>query len=238
VTLTRVGAREDAPCDDPHILTVALRAAPSEPLLRTGLCLGAPDDVAGELSEGEWVVNGIDVLVFPAPAGERALVFWSGQDNMPGIGDFDTNVAMVRLPAAFRDPASLTPLLQPVGGRNLATPLPAPGPRAEPAARRLANRDNRAGLAAHRAGDYGRARNLFAEAIWRDNGHVHAWYNLACAETRLGHDAQALDILRTLAAWDCPRCAERIRRAATDADLAPLLSHPEMRRLISEASAE
>jgi hypothetical protein len=123
VTLTRVGPRDDAPCDDPQLLTVALRAAPAEPLLRTGLCLGAPDDGAFHAEELE--VNPITVLVFPAPAGERALVFWSGQDDMPGIGAFDTNVAMAPLPAAFRDPATLTPLLQPVGRRALAIRLPA-----------------------------------------------------------------------------------------------------------------
>jgi len=65
-----------------------------------------------------------------------------------------------------------------------------------------------------------------------------AWYNLACAEARRGRHAEALDILRILDAWNCPRCAERIRRAGSDPDFAALSRDPELRRLLEANAGE
>jgi len=113
---------------------------------------------------------------------------------------------------------------------DVARPAEAPTPAgldvgmtARPSIGNTARKQNREGLAHHRAGDFEQAQASFAKAIAASSDHDFARYNLACALARLGRVDDAIAELDTVLARDPRRFVARIRG---DADLEAVRKSP------------
>lgn len=229
-TLTRE-APDDELAPTMRLEVFALGARGWVPLFERTLHPGRPDDARSpeDMTHAEQVTartpRPIEVRVWPSPNGRHALVEVGGQNESPNMGWFPEQMSWVRLPA---DLAPLpTVAAGDPGGRALALLGIEPAfahenAEADRLAIATAREVNRAGLTAHRAERFDEAAALFATAAMTDPRDAMSRYNLACAFARLGQEAPALAVLKDLKDSRCPRCAERLRRARQDPDLAAL----------------
>lgn len=200
------------------------------PIYERSLHLGHPDyesfdgDVPEALTEeqqvGELANQNVQVRVWPAPSGRRALVEVSGHDDSPGTGHFPEEMAWVSLPASS---LSLPRVLRDAEAAVVAVPVMSVA-SVDLVTRQTARRANALGLRYHNQRDYIRAASWFIQALMVNPAHVVARYNLACALARQSRIEPAFEVLQVIQHSDCPRCEERMNRARVDEDLRALHS--------------
>jgi hypothetical protein len=91
---------------------------------------------------------------------------------------------------------------------------------------------NQRGMTHYRARDYAGAAAEFRAAIATDDQLVIAHYNLACVAALTEDRATAIEQLKWLAASRNPAARERLRKAASDPDLASVRDDPALRAIL------
>lgn len=201
-----------------------------QPIYERSLHLGHPDyesfdgDVPIALTDeqqiSELANQNVQVRVWPAPSGRRALVEVSGHDVSPGTGHFPEELVWVPLPASS---LSLPRVADDADGLVVAVPAMST-PHVDSVTRQTARRANALGLRYHNARNYVQAAFWFTQALMVNPAHVVARYNLACALARQSRIEPAFEVLRIIQHSQCPRCQERMNRARVDEDLRSLRS--------------
>ncbi|MEM6990384.1 MAG: tetratricopeptide repeat protein [Myxococcota bacterium] len=164
----------------------------------------------------EWATP-LTVEVVPAPDGRKAALL---VQSVAEVFEYHDDLHWIDLPrGARRHPKSAS-----APSRALRSMAFGPVSAAD---RRKGARQNSAGLALHRAGNYAEAAQAFEEALAFNPRNAMARYNYACALNRLGRPELAMAELVALAgAPDCTKCQQRLVRAREDEDLRSLHADP------------
>ena len=85
-------------------------------------------------------------------------------------------------------------------------------------------------LKVHRAGNYRKAEELWAETARLDPSWERPFYNLACATALQGRDGDALAYLQMVARREIDY--RRLRKVETDPDLVSIRQRPELREIL------
>lgn len=96
----------------------------------------------------------------------------------------------------------------------------------------LASKHNGAGLKLHRKKQYEQAIALFEKAWETDPNHIYSRYNAACGHALLGRKAEALALLKEMAAMGGYVVQKQLVHAKTDSDFASLRDDPEFQGLL------